>query len=138
MDECLHKPLTLDQLKKVIRKVSKLRQGEWVGRAPSVPVVPTSTILQELGEEGKEIGSLFREEIARNLPRLDLAVQAGALEEAGEIAHSLKSACAFLGDQQNAELCGLLERHTRSGQLPSKEWMSNFFQRLQESYLKRV
>ncbi len=138
MDECLHKPLTLDQLKKVIRKVSKLRQGEWVGRAPSVPVVPTSTILQELGEEGKEIGSLFREEIARNLPRLDLAVQAGALEEAGEIAHSLKSACAFLGDQQNAQLCGLLERHTRSGQLPSKEWMSNFFQRLQESYLKRV
>ncbi len=138
MDECLHKPLTLDQLKKVLRKVSKQRQVMQKETSPSPPEVVSSHILQELGEEGEEISSLFREEIARNLPRLDLAVQTGAIEEAGEIAHSLKSACAFLGDQQNAQLCGLLERHTRSGQLPSKEWMVEFFQRLEERYLKRV
>jgi len=138
MDECLHKPLTLDQLKKVLRKVSKQRQSGSKENISSVPEVPASHILQELGEEGEEIGSLFREEIARNLPRLDLAWQNGAVEEAGEIAHSLKSACAFLGDQSNARLCGLLERHTRSGQLPSREWMVEFFERMEEQYLKRV
>ena len=138
MDECLHKPLTLDQLKKTLRMVSKQRQGKGLGGVSSKPAAPSSAILQELGEEGEEIGNLFREEIARNLPRLSLAVQTGAIEEAGEIAHSLKSACAFLGDQQNAHLCGLLEKQTRSGQLPPQEWMSEFFQRLQQCGLKRV
>lgn len=138
MDDCLHKPLTLDQLKKVLRKVSKQRQGKGLESENPMLTVPSSTILQELGEEGEEIGNLFREEIARNLPRLDLAMQTGAFEEAGEIAHSLKSACAFLGDQENAQRCGVLEKHTRNGHLPSEEWMSEFFQRLRDSYLKRV
>jgi PAS domain S-box-containing protein len=138
MDDCLHKPLTLDQLKKVLRKVSKQRQGKGLESENPMLTVPSSTILQELGEEGEEIGNLFREEIARNLPRLDLAMQTGAIEEAGEIAHSLKSACAFLGDQENAQRCGVLEKHTRNGHLPSGEWLSEFFQRLRESYLKRV
>lgn len=136
MDECLHKPLTLDQLKKTLRRVSKQRQGGSV--TSTVAGGASSSILQELGEEGEEISDLFRQEIARNLPRLNIALHAGAVEEAGEIAHSLKSACGFLGDQQSAELCSFLERQTRSGQLPSNEWMAEFFQLLQERYLKRV
>uniref|UniRef100_A0A7C4Q4Z9 Hpt domain-containing protein n=1 Tax=Bellilinea caldifistulae TaxID=360411 RepID=A0A7C4Q4Z9_9CHLR len=116
-------------------------------RAPTAGIVPcgicaaggaSSSILQELGEEGEEISDLFRQEIARSLPRLNIALHAGAVEEAGEIAHSLKSACGFLGDRQSAELCSFLERQTHSGQLPSNEWMAEFFQRLQERYLKRV
>lgn len=136
MDECLHKPLTLDQLKKTLRRVSKQRQGGSV--TSTVAGGASSSILQELGEEGEEISDLFRQEIARSLPRLNIALHAGAVEEAGEIAHSLKSACGFLGDRQSAELCSFLERQTHSGQLPSNEWMAEFFQRLQERYLKRV
>lgn len=136
MDECLHKPLTLDQLKKILRRVSKQRQGG--SSTSTAPGAASSSILNELGEEGKEISELFREEIVRDLPRLNIALNAGAVGEAGEIAHSLKSACGFLGDQQSAELCNFLERQTRSGQLPSNEWMTEFFQRLQELYLKRV
>lgn len=136
MDECLHKPLTLDQLKKLLRRVSKQRQGG--STTSTVPRVASSNILQELGEEGEEIGDLFRQEIALNLPRLNIALHAGAVEEVREIAHSLKSACGFLGDRQSVELCSFLERQTRSGQLPSNEWLAEFFQRLQELYLKWV
>lgn len=136
MDECVYKPLSLDQLKKVLLRVARQRHGG--DEAVPEPPVRSTTILQELGEEGEEIGSLFREEIVRNLMRLDFAWQAGVIEEVGEIAHSLKSACAFLGDRENAQLCGMLERHTRSGQLPSREWMMEFYQHFKEHYPKTM
>jgi signal transduction histidine kinase/HPt (histidine-containing phosphotransfer) domain-containing protein/DNA-binding response OmpR family regulator len=80
--------------------------------------------LKELGGESDtgllgELVELFNSDTPQRLERLVAAVDSGDFEEAGRVAHSLKSSCGNLGAIVMAELCRSIEHSCREGSVES-------------------
>jgi HPt (histidine-containing phosphotransfer) domain-containing protein/signal transduction histidine kinase/DNA-binding response OmpR family regulator len=76
--------------------------------------------LRELGGESDtgllgELVELFNSDTPQRLERLIAAVDSGDFDEAGRVAHSLKSSCGNLGAVVMVELCRSIEHSCRDG-----------------------
>ncbi len=135
MDDCLNKPVTIEQLRKTIEAAArKLGRQTEVKNAPIRQPSGYSTVLDELDEDREEVARLFLEEIARNLVRLKDAWQKGEPEQVGEIAHALKSGCAYLGANEAARLCLLVEQNALDGRLPEATMLSQIRTQLKRQF----
>jgi two-component system sensor histidine kinase EvgS len=135
MDDCLNKPVTIEQLRKTIEVAArKLGRQTEVKNAPIRQPSGYSTVLDELDEDREEVVRLFLEEIARNLVRLKDAWQKGEPEQVGEIAHALKSGCAYLGAKEAARLCSLVEQNALDGRLPEATLLSQIRTQLERQF----
>ncbi|MEN4010570.1 MAG: histidine kinase N-terminal 7TM domain-containing protein [Bellilinea sp.] len=135
MDDILNKPITLDQLRKVI-EVTARKKGEATARdgGQKAEKAAFSIVLDELGEESEEMARLFLNEIVINLERLQRAWQAGNVESVGEIAHTLKSGCAYVGAKEAARLCLMVEKNASDGKLPETSVLSQIYTQIEEQF----
>jgi HPt (histidine-containing phosphotransfer) domain-containing protein len=76
--------------------------------------------LKELGGDDEpsllaELIELFTSDTPQRLARMLAAVESGDFDEAGRIAHALKSSCGNLGAVAMADLCRTIEHSCREG-----------------------
>ncbi len=135
MDDCLSKPVTLEQLRKTVEVAARKKESRMAAHdLPEQEADGYSTVLDELSEEREELARLFRNEIVRNFDHLQNAWQAGEPARIGEIAHSLKSGCAFLGAKEAARLCLQVEQDVRDGHLPEGALLSQIRVQIEQQF----
>lgn len=113
-DECLVKPLKLEQLRGMIERLLP-------DAGASVVNAGTVHEIRELDPDGSmgvwtSLLDTFRGDTPSRIGMLTEAVLAGELEAGMEAAHSLKSGALSLGADYLASLCGRIELYARRGE----------------------
>jgi HPt (histidine-containing phosphotransfer) domain-containing protein len=119
MDDYLSKPVTVDDLRRVV--------GRWLpaGHAASPPFALDPLRLEDLRSLGDDsfVRDLLRswlDHTADDLDRLDAALRRGDAAALRTVAHRLKGGSGSVGAQAMAELCDRLEA-VNGGTGPSEE-----------------
>lgn len=113
-DECLVKPVKLEQLRGMIERLLP-------DAGASVVNIGTVHEIRELDPDGSmgvwaSLLDTFRGDTPSRIGMLTEAVLAGDLEAGMEAAHSLKSGALSLGADYLASLCGRIELYARRGE----------------------
>lgn len=103
MNDCLHKPLSLEALSAAILKWVK-NSGSLLARSESMNLAdPSGTMIKELKQ-------LYQEHVPEQLQQLEKAILQGDYKEAAAQAHRLKSSALNLGHKLAGDLCEEMEQ----------------------------
>jgi signal transduction histidine kinase/DNA-binding response OmpR family regulator len=123
MDDYVSKPIDIAELVRSLREAAKLRQA----RTPAPAAEGARTGLSEsalrrmrdlIGDDDMVLAGLlqsFVEEVDRLVDELVAAVADADGVAARGAAHTLKTSCRDLGDDETADLCASLEAEARAG-----------------------
>ena len=132
MDDCLSKPVSLDQLRAMLDKwLPASTPAEVASAAVPTKAAPAAALVVDLsvlhgyvGTDEATVASLlqrFRASAAGIGAEIGAAVAASSAQEAAAAAHKLKSAATSIGARSLAEACVELERAARGGGRPWRE-----------------
>jgi CheY-like chemotaxis protein/HPt (histidine-containing phosphotransfer) domain-containing protein len=128
MDDYLVKPVSLDELRRVLAQCAASSTPPATTHAPAVPAerhrdAPDRCVLDQLREDLggtealREIVESFLQRAPAMLARLRNAASRGDAAELGVVAHGLKGTSATLGASTLSERCAELEQAARAGDL---------------------
>ncbi len=119
MDAYLSKPYTVAELESVLDRWGACAPADdGATHDPSVADVPASSGVAP--DFDAHLHGLYRDDVARALPRIEAARRAGDLETLFQLAHRLKSSSLQLGETAAGEALRRLEAACREGLGPAE------------------
>jgi PAS domain S-box-containing protein len=133
MQECLHKPITIDEIEKVIldclgeikENSSELPQIDaWEDNAKNPPTLDSFFLEEHMAMDNdilNELFNIFLEETPERIDKLKTAILGNNAPSVREISHGLKGAASTIGAAKFSKLCKKLQKMSESGKTGGEE-----------------